>query len=885
MKYYQSSVEQTLAEVKSKEQGLSVAEAQQRLETNGKNKLAEGKKTPLFVKFLQQLSDPMIIILMIAAVISLVLTLVQEANPGVQDFADVIIIAAVVLLNAILGVVQESKAEQAIEALQSMTEAHCKVVRDGKMQFINSCDLVVGDIVLLEAGDSVPADCRLIESASCKAEEAALTGESVPVDKFEHAIDGEVALGDRKNMLYMGSTIAYGRAKAVVVATGMDTEMGKIANVLAAAEEEKTPLQVKMSQLSKILTYAILGICVFIFAFNTIKAVIQDNVTPEIIIDSFMVAVGLAVAAIPEGLATTVTIVLSIGVTNMSKKNAVIRKLTAVETLGCAEIICSDKTGTLTQNKMTVVDSYGDDTTLLATAMALCSDAQLSDGQAVGEPTECALVNYANGLGLVKHELEQATPRIAEAPFDSMRKMMSTLHSCDDGIVQYTKGAPDEVLARCTAIWKDGQVVAMTDEDRQAIIAANKQMADKALRVLAAAFATYTSLPQDVTPDAVECNLVFVGLCGMIDPVRPEVVDAIKECREAGIRPIMITGDHIDTAVAIAMQLGIITDPSQAILGSKLDEMSDEEFEKQIGNYSVYARVQPEHKVRIVNTWKKLGKICAMTGDGVNDAPSIKSADIGVGMGITGTDVTKSTADMVLSDDNFATIVTAVGEGRRIYDNIRKAIQFLLSSNLAEVVAVFVASISGFTLLLPSHLLWINLVTDCLPAVALGMEPAEPDTMRRPPRAKNESIFAGGLGINVVVHGIVLAAITLGAYFIGEAIEHTGLQSSQGMTMAFLALSMAELFHAYNTRSMHKSVFSIKSHNKLLWIAMVSSLLLTTAVIFVPGLNSFFHFTDANGDAVISFAEYVIALALAFSIIPIVELQKFITNKIRAKKK
>lgn len=887
MKYYQNSVEQTLADVQSSAEGLTSAEAQRRLEANGKNKLAEGKKTPMLVKFLQQLSDPMIIILMIAAVISLVLTLVETPNPSVQDFADVIIIAAVVLLNAILGVVQESKAEQAIEALQNMTEAHCKVLRDGKMQFINSCELVVGDIVLLEAGDSVPADCRLLEAASCKVEEAALTGESVPVDKHENVIDGEAALGDRKNMLYMGSTIAYGRAKAVVVATGMATEMGKIANVLSQAKDEKTPLQIKMAQLSQILTYMVLGICVVMFAIN----VIREGFELETIMHSLMVAIGLAVAAIPEGLATTVTIVLSLGVTNMSRKNAVIRKLTAVETLGCAEIICSDKTGTLTQNKMTVVDTYGDDTALLARAMALCSDAQLSDGQAVGEPTECALVTYASTLGIDKSELEKVSPRVSEAPFDSMRKMMSTLHKTEKGIVQYTKGAPDEVLAHCTKLWKNGEIVELTDEDRRAVLAANKAMADKALRVLAAAFTSYNELPTDTSPQAIESELVFVGLCGMIDPVRPEVVGAIEQCRQAGIRPIMITGDHIDTAIAIAMQLGIITNPSQAILGSKLDEMSDEQLEQNIANYSVYARVQPEHKVRIVNTWKKLGKICAMTGDGVNDAPSIKSADIGVGMGITGTDVTKSTADMVLSDDNFATIVTAVGEGRRIYDNIRKAIQFLLSSNLAEVIAVFTASLilpQGYALLEAHHLLWINLVTDCLPAIALGIEPAEDNVMSRPPRAKNEGIFSNGLGFNVVFHGIILAAITLAAYFIGHSIgiAHEAsevLAYKQGSTMAFLALSMAEIFHAYNTRCATRSIFSLKTHNKLLWGAMISSLLLTTAVLFVPGVNTFFGFAH-EGTAIIDFTEYVIALALAFSIIPIVELQKLITRHIAKKR-
>ena len=584
MNYYQQDVSDVLAEVCSSKEGLTAANAEEGLAKHGKNKLAEGKKTPLFVKFLQQLSDPMIIILMIAAVVSLAVTLWEKGSEtSISDFADVIVIGAVVLLNAILGVVQESKAEQAIEALQNMTEAQCKVLRDGKMMHINSCDLTIGDVVLLEAGDAIPADCRIIECASLKVEEAALTGESVPVDKFEHAIEGEVALGDRKNMLYMGSSVAYGRARAVVVAVGMQTEMGKIANVLAEAKEEKTPLQVKMSQLSKVLTYMVLGICVVMFGINLIR----DGLAFETIMHSLMVAIGLAVAAIPEGLATTVTIVLSLGVTNMSKKNAVIRKLTAVETLGCAEIICSDKTGTLTQNKMTVVDVYGTDTQTLAQAMALCSDAQLTDGEAVGEPTECALVNYAYTLGLDKGQTEKTLPRIAEAPFDSMRKMMSTLHQTEHGVVQYTKGAPDEIIARCTKALVEGEIVPMTEEIRSAALAANKDMANRALRVLAAAEVFYDVLPQNVEPAAIEKDMVFVGLCGMIDPVRPEVIGAIEECRNAGIRPIMIIGDHIDTAVAIAMQLGIITDPSQAILGSKLDEMSDEEFEKEIVNYSV----------------------------------------------------------------------------------------------------------------------------------------------------------------------------------------------------------------------------------------------------------------------------------------------------------
>ncbi len=877
MKYYQMTVRETLDEIGSTENGLSAAEAEKRLAANGKNKLAEGKKQSFLVKFLKQLADPMIIILLVAAVVSAALTFAENPAPAFKDFADVIIITVVVLLNATLGVVQESKAEQAIKALQSMTESKCKALRDGKMSFIDSCDLVTGDVVLLEAGDSVPADCRILEAASCKAEESALTGESVPVDKLADKIESEAPLGDRKNMLFMGSSIAYGRAKAVVVAAAMNTEMGKIANVLATTKEERTPLQIKMAQLSKVLTYVVIGISVFIFLFKLLMSYVNGNgFDTDVVMDSLLIAIGLAVAAIPEGLATVVTIVLSIGVTNMSKKHAVIRKMTAVETLGCAEIICSDKTGTLTQNKMTVVETYGTDENLLAKAMALCCDAQVNDGNAVGEPTECALVNFALSKGLDKTELQKDTPRIAEAPFDSLRKMMSTLHQTADGVIQYTKGAPDEIVARCAAVVCDGKSVPLTDEKRREILSRNKAMADKALRVLAVAFRSYDELPKDVSAQNIEMGLTFVGLCGMIDPVREEVAEAIVRCKSAGIRPIMITGDHIDTAVAIALQLGIITDKKQAVLGSELDKLSDEEFERRIADYSVYARVQPEHKVRIVNAWKKLGKVCAMTGDGVNDAPSIKSADIGVGMGITGTDVTKNTADMILTDDNFATIVTAVGEGRRIYDNIRKAIQFLLSSNLAEVLAVFVSTLCGFTLLRPAHLLWINLITDTLPAVALGTERAEPDVMSRPPRLKKEGIFANGLGVNVIVHGLFVAGITLAAYFVGAFLEGADWHTTeQGMTMAFLTMSMTEIFHAYNARSMTGSIFRIKNQNPLLWGAMLLSLLLTTAVIYIPGLNTAFGFTS------ISAAEYFNALALAFAIIPLVELQKLIVNAVR----
>ena len=881
MNYYQMSVDEVLQQTSSTIDGLSNEQAQQRLLANGKNKLAEGKKMSFVVKFLKQLCDPMIIILLVAAIISLVLTLVNNSNPTNEreSFADVIIITVVVLLNATLGVVQESKAEQAIKALQSMTATKCKVLRDGNMIFVDSQDIVVGDVLLLEAGDSIPADCRILEAASCKVEESALTGESVPVDKTADAIAKEVVLGDRKNMLFMGSSLAYGRAKAVVVATAMSTEMGKIANVLATAKDERTPLQIKMAQLSKILTYIVVGISIFIFAFKLLMSHLNgDGFSVDLVMDSLFVAIGLAVAAIPEGLATVVTIVLSIGLTNMSRKNAVIRKMTAVETLGCAEIICSDKTGTLTQNKMTVVQTYTTDENLLAKSMALCCDASVTNGVAVGEPTECALVNYALTNNLDKTSLQQQTPRIAEAPFDSLRKMMSTLHSDGDEVIQYTKGAPDEIVARCTHIYADGKRREMTDDDRKSILAENKLMADSALRILASAYKCYDVLPENIEPQNIECNLTFIGLCGMIDPVREEVFDAIARCRQAGIRPIMITGDHIDTAIAIAMQLGIISNASQALLGAKLDAMTDEQFEAEIANYSVYARVQPEHKVRIVNAWKKLGKVCAMTGDGVNDAPSIKSADIGVGMGITGTDVSKNTADMILTDDNFATIVTAVGEGRRIYDNIRKAIQFLLSSNLAEVVAVFVSTLCGFVLLKPASLLWINLITDSFPAVALGMEKAESDVMNRPPRQKKEGIFSNGLGVNVVMHGLFVAAITLAAYFVGSYLSGEGLNSEQGMTMAFVTMSMTEIFHAYNARSMAGRVFRLQNRNVMLLLATVFSLALTTAVIYIPGLNTAFGFVN------ISVGQYLISLAMAFAIVPIVEMQKIIVNAIRRKR-
>ena len=870
---YRQSVEEVLEELKTTDKGLTQREAAARQEKYGPNKLKEAAKATALQRFFKQLKDPMLIILLAAAAVSAATDFIAG-----ESFTESIIILVVVLLNAILGVIQESKAEAAIEALQTMTAAKCKVLRDEKTEVLESSNLVPGDVVILEAGDAVPADGRLIECASLKIEEAALTGESTPENKTVDTIAKDVTLGDRENMCYMGSTVVYGRGKAIITSTGMNTEMGKIAGVLSKTEQEETPLQKKLSQLGKMLSKAVLGICIFIFIFDLI---VSGEFTIQSVLKNFMVAVSLAVAAIPEGLATVVTVVLSIGVTNMSKRNAVVRRLTAVETLGCTQVICSDKTGTLTQNKMTVVEHTGD-TKVLAETMTLCNDAVFEDGGAKGEPTEAALVNFGAAEGIIKSELEKTQPRVAEAPFDSGRKMMSTIHKCGDAFVQYTKGAPDEVLRRCTSYEQDGKILPMTEEKRREILDKNHSMADKALRVLAAAKRNWNAVPEDVTPENLEQDLCFIGLTGMIDPIRPEVKAAIAECRSAGIRPVMITGDHKDTAVAIARDLGIISGPEQAITGAELDKLSDEELDKAVENYGVYARVQPEHKVRIVSAWKHRGAVTAMTGDGVNDAPSIKSADIGIGMGITGTDVTKNVADMVISDDNFATIVSAVGEGRRIYDNIRKSIQFLLTSNLSEVLGVFLSTLMGFTLFNPVHLLFINLITDCFPALALGLEKAEPDTMKRPPRSSSDGIFSGGMAGDIAYQGILITVITLVSYIIGHSMEvgHFAIPrgvSPDGMTMAFLTMSMCEIFHAFNMRSQRKSVFKL-GHNIVLWMAMLGSVALTTIVLEVPAVANAFGFTP------VSWNEYAIAIGLAVLIVPIVETVKAFQRKAAKKK-
>ena len=869
--------------------GLASTRAAELIAECGPNKLDEEEKTPLWKRFFEQMADPMVIMLIAAAVISALTGMVK----GEPDFADVIIIMFVVVVNSVLGVVQEAKSEEALEALQEMSAAQSKVMRDGKLVHLPSSELVRGDVIVLEAGDSVPADCRVIESASMKIEEAALTGESVPVEKHADVLAlaagvDDVPLGDRKNMCYMGSTVVYGRGRAVVCGTGMNTEMGKIAGALADAKEELTPLQVKLAELSRILTIMVIVICVVIFGVDIVRHGVGNVMSdPTALLDTFMVAVSLAVAAIPEGLVAVVTIVLSLGVTKMARRQAIIRNLSAVETLGCTQVICSDKTGTLTQNKMTVVaHELAAPEEKHVAGMALCSDAtwDAEAGEAQGEPTECALVNDAAKAGMTGLAAEH--PRVGEAPFDSGRKMMSVVVETLDGeFEQYTKGGPDVVLDRCTSIYENDEIVPLTDEKRAQILAANKAMADQALRVLALSCRHYAEKPTDFSAEALEHHLTFCGLSGMIDPERPEVASAIEEAHTAGIRTVMITGDHIDTAVAIAKNLGIVESRDQAITGAELDRMSDEELDARIEDYGVYARVQPEHKTRIVEAWKSRDQIVAMTGDGVNDAPSIKRANIGVGMGITGTDVTKNVADMVLADDNFATIIHACEEGRRIYDNIRKVIQFLLSANLAEVFSVFIATLIGFTIFQPVQLLWVNLVTDCFPALALGLEDAEGDIMSRKPRKASDGVFAGNMGVDCIVQGLIITALVLASFFVGVYFDMgyinvadmiAGSADEEGVMMAFITLNMVEIFHCFNMRSRRASLFSMKKQNLWLWGSAALALVLTVIVTVQPSLAAMFF----GPGVVLEPRGVAMALFLAFLIVPLVEVYKAIMRGI-----
>lgn len=868
--FHTLTVEDSLARLSATEQGLDGAEAASRLEQHGKNMLQEAEGKSLLQKMLAQFKDVMIIILLVAAVISGLL----------GEWTDSIIIVVVVLINAILGVVQENKAENALAALKQMSSPNAQVRRGGQVITIKAEDLVPGDIVLLEAGNVVPADMRLIETASLKIEEAALTGESVPVDKELAPLEkADVVIGDRVNMAYMSSNVAYGRGVGVVTATGVHTEVGKIASFISQEEDEITPLQKKLNELGKYFTIIIIIVAAIMFGIGYFEG--------REWLDMLLTSISLAVAAIPEGLPAIVTIILALGVQKMAKRKSIIRKLPAVETLGSTEIICSDKTGTLTQNKMTVQQAYvgqhhiDEEKTMLGHLdgdrflyiMTLCNDSKITeeDGSTrlLGDPTETALIDYALKQGLNKHKLEEQYPRVAELPFDSDRKLMTTVHKMhdEDGspLRIMTKGAPDVLLERCTHIVKDGKVELLSEAYKKEIAAANKAMADKALRVLAAAYRDIEKLPDDIHSDALERDLVFAGLVGMIDPPREEVKDAVRICKEAGIRPIMITGDHRDTAAAIAKELDIIQDESGVLTGSELNQIDEKEFEQKVTQYSVYARVSPEHKVRIVQAWKKRGKIVAMTGDGVNDAPALKTADIGIGMGITGTDVSKGVSDMVLADDNFSTIVVAVEEGRKVYSNIRKAIQFLLSANLGEVLTLFIATLVGWKILFPIHILWINLVTDTLPALALGFEKAEDDIMKQPPRKSSTSVFADGVGAGIIYQGILEAGLTLWAYWWG----HTHYSEAHAVTMAFATLGLIQLTHAFNVRSNRKSIFSIGFFsNRYLNGAAVISGLLVILVILLPFMNDLFSVVELNLE------QWLIVIGSAVAIIPLVEIVK-----------
>ena len=891
MKYYLEDVKDVLKELDSNEDGLTCNEVNDRLLKYGKNKIEEGKKDGILKKVFNSLKDPMIIMLLVTAIISAVLAKIQN-----ESFTDVFIILFVVIINTIMGLIQEGKAEKAIDSLKKMTAATSKVIRDGKVIVIKSEDLVKGDVIVLEAGDLVPADCRLIEAFSMKTDESTLTGESVPVNKLIDILNLEdssknklVPLADRTNMVYSGSTVAYGRGKAVVTDIGMSTEIGKIATSLQSAKKEVTQLQKKMAQLSKTLTKIVLIICVLVFIVRLIKS---GSFTPNNFIDTTLMAVALAVAAIPEGLPAVVTVILSMGVTEMSKRKALIRKLNTVETIGCVQVICTDKTGTLTKNKMTVVDFYnGDDKNecdrdFLAKGMALCTDSKMNkeDKKADGEPTENGLVEYAFKLGFDKNDLEYELPRVQEVPFDSMRKMMTTVHEvkCENSkyfnkkYVQFTKGACEILLNHCIFYLENGEVKKINDDFKNKIFEKNKEFADKALRVLGCSYKVYDNLLNECTSENAECDLIFIGFVGMIDPCRDEVFDAIDKCKTAGIRPIMITGDHIDTAVAIAKQLKIVDDSKNARTGSDIDGLSEDELIDVVKKVSVFARVQPEHKTRIVKALQKLNYITAMTGDGVNDAPSIKQANVGVAMGITGTDVTKGASDIIIADDNFATIVNAVEEGRKNYDNIRKVIQFQLSTNMAEVLAIFISSLLGVTFLTPAHLLWINMITDSTPGLALGAEKAEGNVMKRKPRKTDDSVFADGAGVDMIWQGIVMAILVTISFFMGEILENGKFllsESTHGMSMAFLTMNFVEMFHAICMRSQRKSIFKLKTFNWWLFGATILTIVFTLAVIYIPFFVNLFKFES------IDFQEFMVAFGLAFVIVPIIEVVKFFERK------
>ena len=874
--FYTQGEEEVLKNLDTSVDGLSTAQAKERLDAYGYNELDEGEKRSLLSKFIDQFKDLMIIILLVAAALSVI-------TEGMHGLTDACIILAVVVLNAAFGVYQEGQAEAAIEALKNMSSPMARVRRDGHVVEIDSRELVPGDIVLLEAGDVVPADMRLLEAASLKIEEAALTGESVPVEKdVTETVEAEAGIGDRVNMGYQNSNVTYGRGTGVVTNTGMYTEVGKIADMLANADESQTPLKQSLEQLSKTLTYLIVAIALVTFLVSVF-------IRGEQPLEGLMVAVALAVAAIPEGLPAIVTILLSLGTTTLAKRNSIVRKLPAVETLGSTEIIASDKTGTLTMNQMTVEKIYtngqlqnastelgADNTTLRI--MNFANDTKVDpDGKLIGDPTETALVQFGLDHNFDVRDVLKSEPRVAELPFDSDRKLMSTIHKEADGTYFVAvKGAPDQLLKRVTRIEINGEIRPITDEDKQAIFATNKDLAKQALRVLMMAYKTTNDIPT-LESAVVESDLIFSGLVGMIDPERPEAAEAVRVAKEAGIRPIMITGDHQDTAEAIAKRLGII-DPNDTedhvFTGAELNELSDEEFQKVFKQYSVYARVSPEHKVRIVKAWQNDGKVVAMTGDGVNDAPSLKTADIGIGMGITGTEVSKGASDMVLADDNFATIIVAVEEGRKVFSNIQKSIQYLLSANMAEVFIIFFATLFGWDVLQPVHLLWINLVTDTLPAIALGVEPAEPGIMTHKPRGRQSNFFDGGVFGAIMYQGVFQTILVLAVYGWGLVFPEHHTQSeihADALTMAFATLGLIQLLHAFNVKSVYQSVFKVGLfRNKTFNWAIPVAFVLLMATIVVPGFNNLFHVSH------LSLTQWLAVIVGSFLIVVLVELVKAI---------
>lgn len=877
--FFTQSTDETLKRLATTTDGLTQDQVTERRAKYGRNQLTATKRKSLFVRFLEQFKDFMIIVLLVAAMIAGFLA---------HEWPDAIIILAVVILNAIFGVFQEAKAEQAIDALKEMATPDAHVRRNGQIVKIKSEDLVVGDIVLLEAGDIVPADLRLLESAALKIEESALTGESVPVDKTVATLtDPESGIGDRTNMAFMNSNVTYGRGVGVVTGTGMQTEVGKIAGMLNQAGETTTPLQMNLSQLGKSLTIMILIIAAVVFVVGYLRHAQSP-------INMLLTAISLAVAAIPEGLPAIVTVILALGTQKMVKRNALVRKLPAVETLGSTDIIASDKTGTLTMNQMTVekiftnnqlqeasADLASDD--LALSIMNLANDTKITeDGQLIGDPTETALIAYGRDKGFVIQDALATEPRVGEVPFDSERKLMTTIHQAKDGqLLMATKGAPDELLKRVSHfIDANGEVQPLDEDERQFLLKTNHDLAKQALRVLALAYKPLATLPATIDP-TIENDLIFAGLVGMIDPERPEAKQAVTDAHSAGIRTLMITGDHRDTAEAIALRLGIIIPEQDAdaavVTGAELDQMDDETFAKKVSQYAVYARVAPEHKVRIVKAWQKHGKVVAMTGDGVNDAPALKSADIGIGMGITGTEVSKGASDMVLADDNFSTIVVAVKEGRKVFANIQKSIQYLLSANLGEVLTLFMMTILGWQILQPVHILWINLVTDTFPAIALGVEPTEPGIMNQKPRGRKSNFFSGGVFQAIIYQGLLEGGITLGVYALAimyPVHQASGLAHADALTMAYATLGMIQLFHAFNVKSVHQSILTVGFFkNKAFNWAILASFLLLAATIMVPGLNGLFHVSHLD------IYQWGIVLAASFSLIVIVEIVKFFQRR------